>query len=101
MLAKALTILSLGVSALASPVVLPRASSLPGLALQKVLNDASPIFGYYTKNDTKYSTWMSEYPDSTQFVHSKYSQSQFVSLGSFWVAVKRRTKRFPPLENCV
>ena len=74
MLLQAFTILSLSLSAFASPTVQPRrSSSLADLALQKVLSDASPIFGYYTKNSTKYSTWMSKYPDSTNLVHSMCS----------------------------
>ena len=74
MLLQAFTILSLSLSAFASPTVQPRrSSSLADLALQKILSDASPIFGYYTKNSTEYSTWMSKYPDSTKLVHSTCS----------------------------
>jgi 1-phosphatidylinositol phosphodiesterase len=70
MLAQRLTILSLGLSVLASPVVQPRSStSLSNLALQKVLDDATPIFGYFTKDSTQYSSWMSKYPDSTKLIH--------------------------------
>jgi 1-phosphatidylinositol phosphodiesterase len=69
MLTQVLTILSLGLGALASPTVSRNARSLADNALQKVLSDASPIFGYYTKNSTIYSSWMSKYPDSTQLVH--------------------------------
>jgi 1-phosphatidylinositol phosphodiesterase len=65
-----LIILSLGLRAFASPIVQPRgSSSLSHLALQKVLDDASPIFGYFTKASTPYSSWMSQYPDSTQLIH--------------------------------
>jgi 1-phosphatidylinositol phosphodiesterase len=45
------------------------ATFLAQLALQHVLSDASPIFGYYAKNGTEASTWMKEYPDSTKPVH--------------------------------
>jgi hypothetical protein len=70
MLALPLIILSLGLSAFASPIVQPRgSSSLSHLALQKVLDDASPIFGYFTKANASYSSWMSQYPDSTQLIH--------------------------------
>jgi 1-phosphatidylinositol phosphodiesterase len=44
----------------------------PGLAeaaLAKVLQDASPIFGHYSNEQTKLSTWMSEYADDTKLVH--------------------------------
>ena len=72
MFLQAFTLLLLSLGALASPAVQPRHTSFPSLAdlaLQKILSDASPIFGYYTKNSTEYSTWMSKYPDSTQLVH--------------------------------
>lgn len=44
-------------------------SSLAALALEKVLGDASPIFGQYKNVQTNTSTWMSRYPDSTRIVH--------------------------------
>jgi hypothetical protein len=72
MFLKAMIALAMSFSALAAPTVLQNrsSSSLPNLALQKVLNDAAPVFGHYSKNNTKYSTWMSKYSDSTQIVHS-------------------------------
>jgi 1-phosphatidylinositol phosphodiesterase len=69
LVAQAFTILSLSLSALASPTLPRSGRSLADLALQKVLADASPIFGYFTKNSTQYSSWMSKYPDSTLLVH--------------------------------
>ena len=64
----ALTILGSPSSASATP---PRARfpSLGDLALQKVLTDASPVFGYYTKSTSSTARWMSKYPDSTLIVH--------------------------------
>ncbi|KUJ08950.1 PLC-like phosphodiesterase [Mollisia scopiformis] len=64
---------SLALSVLASTTVQVRSAnkslSLADLALQKVLDDASPIFGYYVQNKTSTSTWMKSYPDSTKIVH--------------------------------
>lgn len=40
-------------------------SDLGSFALAKVLDDASPIFGQYQNRETKTSTWMKAYPDST------------------------------------
>ncbi|GAB7360425.1 hypothetical protein MBLNU230_g8381t1 [Neophaeotheca triangularis] len=40
-------------------------ASLTEHALQKVLDDASPIFGDYVNIQDRYSTWMSKWPDST------------------------------------
>lgn len=42
---------------------------LGSFALAKVLDDASPIFGQYEDRQTKTSTWMKAYPDSTSLVH--------------------------------
>ncbi|KAH6717544.1 PLC-like phosphodiesterase [Leptodontidium sp. MPI-SDFR-AT-0119] len=42
---------------------------LTQFALQKVLQDGSPIFGPYTKTNSNTSTWMKAYPDSTKIVH--------------------------------
>lgn len=44
-------------------------ASLAGLAIEKALFDASPIFGHYENVQSKTSTWMSRYPDSTKLVH--------------------------------
>jgi 1-phosphatidylinositol phosphodiesterase len=58
--------------ALGSPVLIdiePYApTSLAEFALQKVLQDASPIFGYYVENYSPTAEWMKEYPDSTPLV---------------------------------
>lgn len=44
-------------------------SELADLALQKVLNDASPIFGHYATGNTRdTATWMKLYPDKTPIV---------------------------------
>lgn len=59
---------------LASPVAAreaKRSSSLAELALQQILDTASPIFGVYDYNATasNTSTWMKRYPDSTKLIH--------------------------------
>jgi 1-phosphatidylinositol phosphodiesterase len=64
---------SLGLSAQASPTVysseIRSTTSLADLALQKVLSDAAPVFGYYANNRTHTAQWMKWYPDSTKLVH--------------------------------
>jgi 1-phosphatidylinositol phosphodiesterase len=50
------------VSATSTPV------PLADLALQKVLNDAAPIFGRYTKSTLNTSVWMKSIPDDTPIV---------------------------------
>jgi len=56
----------------ATPLI-PRAASasdtLANFALQKVLDDAAPIFGNYNNKQTNTSTWMKAYPDNTPIVH--------------------------------
>ncbi|KAK0122481.1 hypothetical protein ONS95_010712 [Cadophora gregata] len=42
---------------------------LTQFALQKVSQDASPIFGPYRKTTSKFSTWMKSQPDSTPLTH--------------------------------
>ena len=44
-------------------------ASLADLALGKVLEDASEIFGPYTKNYTSKAEWMKSYKDDTPLVH--------------------------------
>ena len=61
---------SLSVSTLAAPAVERSTSSaLRKFALQKVLEDAAPIFGDYATNHSSTSNWMNRYPDSTKLVH--------------------------------
>ncbi|KAE8442488.1 hypothetical protein EG329_003331 [Mollisiaceae sp. DMI_Dod_QoI] len=74
MLRSSITLLvSLALSALASPMIevqnAIKSTSLADHALQKVLYDASPIFGFYVQNETTTSTWMKKYPDRTKIVH--------------------------------
>ncbi|KAJ5933634.1 hypothetical protein N7454_005963 [Penicillium verhagenii] len=45
------------------------ATSLADLALSKVLDTASPIFGDYVKETTAKAEWMKNYADSTLLVH--------------------------------
>ncbi|PVH80863.1 PLC-like phosphodiesterase [Cadophora sp. DSE1049] len=44
-------------------------NQLTQFALQKVLQDASPIFGPYKKTTSKTSAWMKSYPDTTPLTH--------------------------------
>ncbi|KAN0109970.1 PLC-like phosphodiesterase [Hyaloscypha variabilis] len=43
--------------------------SVSSFALQKVLSDASPVFGPYTKTNLSTASWMRSVPDSTLLVH--------------------------------
>jgi 1-phosphatidylinositol phosphodiesterase len=44
-------------------------SSLADFALQKVLEDATPIFGSYTRDTAEKAEWMKSYSDDTLLVH--------------------------------
>ncbi|KAJ6014234.1 hypothetical protein N7540_008825 [Penicillium herquei] len=44
-------------------------SKLSNFALDKVLEDASQIFGKYVKNTSSKAEWMKSYPDDTLLVH--------------------------------
>lgn len=43
--------------------------SLATLSLNKVLQDASPVFGNYIKQTGPRAEWMKRYPDNTELVH--------------------------------
>ncbi|RDW61662.1 hypothetical protein BP5796_11554 [Coleophoma crateriformis] len=59
---------SLSAAALASPTY-ANTTSLADLALQKVLQDAAPMFGSYAASSAKTASWMASIPDSTKIVH--------------------------------
>lgn len=61
-----LTCLALGAMLMPAPA---SSSSLADLALQKVLNKASPIFGNYVNKVLDNADWMKNYPDDTPLVH--------------------------------
>lgn len=63
------TIFSLMIPSLATPHNASSSPTLAELALQKVLQDAAPIFGDYETSTLNTSTWMKNYPDSTKLVH--------------------------------
>ncbi len=60
---------SLSAVTLAFPFPNPGQTSLSDLALGKVLDDASEVFGPYTDSKTQLSTWMSRIPDNTPVLH--------------------------------
>jgi 1-phosphatidylinositol phosphodiesterase len=61
----------LGLSIIVSATPIAPHPSVAQFALQKVLHDASPIFGHYDnpKNQSKTANWMKSYPDSTLLVY--------------------------------
>lgn len=89
---------SLSFTALASPT--PRSTkSLSDLALQKVLSDAAPIFGYYAKNQTSTATWMKNYPDSTQLVHMNLPGAHDAQTWNYSLATQEALKHVTNLDG--
>jgi 1-phosphatidylinositol phosphodiesterase len=63
-------------------------TSLQNLALQKVLYDASPIFGYYQNIQNSTSEWMNSYPDSTLLVHMSIPGTHDTSTWNYSLATQ-------------
>src|ERR1700733_7772519 len=80
----------LGLCILAAPVVNRQgpSTSLQNLALQKVLQDASPIFGYYQMNQSRTSNWMKNYPDDTLLVHMNIPGTHDTSTWNYSLATQ-------------
>ena len=92
-IAAVFTILS--VSALAAPTIQQEirratspASSLSDLALQKVLDQAAPVFGYYSNVNSNKSEWMKVVPDDTLLVHMNLPGAHDVQTWNYTQAVQ-------------
>jgi 1-phosphatidylinositol phosphodiesterase len=72
------------------------ASPLAQFALQKVLNDASPIFGYDEDESSKSATsaWMKAYPDDTLLVHMNIPGTHDAAT---WNYSKEKERRLSPI----
>lgn len=95
---------SLNALALASPVPqLTNSHSLADLALQKVLEDASPIFGAYEREKTasKSSTWMRRYHDSTKLVHMNIPGTHDAATWNYSAATQDSLKHITDLNNVI
>lgn len=106
MLGSTFTVLaSLALLALASSTVQVRSvnksSSLADLALQKVLYDASPVFGYYVTNGTSTSTWMKKYPDSTKIVHMNLPGTHDTQTWNYSLATQEALDHVTDLDGVI
>ena len=98
---------SLALSAFASPIVTreqekrTQSVSLAELALQKVLSDASPIFGDFGASETSpnTSTWMSNYPDSSLIVHMNLPGTHDSSTWNYSLATQEALLHVTDLNN--
>ena len=77
------------------------ASPLAQLALQKVLNDASPIFGYDDDDSSKSatSTWMKAYPDDTLLVHMNIPGTHDAATWNYSKATEQRLSPITALNG--
>lgn len=92
-----LACLSLGV--LSAPLVERVSSSLNQFALQKVLSDASPIFGPYSKNTTDTAEWMKKYPDSTLLVHMNLPGTHETATWNYSLATQQSLSGITALDG--
>lgn len=76
-------------------------SSLQGFALQKVLQDAAPIFGKYKDNQLNTSIWMSKYPDSTKLVHMNIPGTHDTATWNYSLATQSSLSGITSLGNQV
>lgn len=75
-------------------------SSLANFALEKVLSDATPIFGNYgpdIHNDT--SNWMKSYPDNTLLVHMNIAGTHDAHTWNYSLATQQSLDHITALNN--
>ncbi|RDW61494.1 hypothetical protein BP5796_11386 [Coleophoma crateriformis] len=94
-------LLSLSTAALAAPLSgrYTSAISLANLAQQKVLHDASPIFGEYEQTSAHTSEWMKKYPDSTKLVHMNIPGTHDSSTWNYSDATQSALKHVTDLDG--
>ena len=82
-----------------NPAQTDTTQSLARLALEKVLNSASPIFGQYENLQTDTSTWMSAYPDTTRLVHMNMPGAHDAATWNYSMATQKYLKPITDLVN--
>jgi 1-phosphatidylinositol phosphodiesterase len=112
------TIVYLGLSALASaspsPLLYSRSggsvathakqSSLASLALDKVLHDATPVFGVYEQDnasESRTARWMSDYDDSTLLVHMNLPGTHDTATWNYSLATQESLMHVTNLSGLV
>jgi len=68
-------------------------------ALEKVLQDASPIFGGYETFSTSTSDWMKTYPDSTLLVHMNIPGTHDTQTWNYTQATQDSLRHITDLNN--
>ncbi|TGO43979.1 hypothetical protein BOTNAR_1036g00010 [Botryotinia narcissicola] len=75
--------------------------SLQEFALQKLLTNASPIFGTYADNQLNTSTWMSRYADTTKLVHMNIPGTHDTATWNYSLATQSALSGVTSLGNQV
>ncbi|TGO66209.1 hypothetical protein BELL_0974g00020 [Botrytis elliptica] len=75
--------------------------SLQEFALQKLLTNASPIFGNYADNQLNTSTWMSQYADTTKLVHMNIPGTHDTATWNYSLATQSALSGVTSLGNQV
>ncbi|TGO23359.1 hypothetical protein BPAE_0135g00190 [Botrytis paeoniae] len=75
--------------------------SLQEFALQKLLTNASPIFGNFADNQLNTSTWMSRYTDSTKLVHMNIPGTHDTATWNYSLATQSALSGVTSLGNQV
>lgn len=97
---KAAICISLSFLASASPIA-RSVSSLTQYALNKVLYDASPIFGDYAGSNKSTATWMSKYNDSTLLVHMNLPGTHDTATWNYTQATQTSLEHVTDLDGVI
>lgn len=74
-------------------------SPLASFALEKVLDDATPIFGDYDTSVGNYSDWMKAYPDNTLLVHMNIPGTHDAHTWNYSLATQQSLDHVTDLNN--
>ncbi|KAJ5157727.1 uncharacterized protein N7482_008827 [Penicillium canariense] len=74
-------------------------SSLADFALEKVLDDASPIFGSYIKQTNRKTEWMKNYSDETLLVHMNIPGTHDSTTWNYTQATQDATRGLTDLNQ--
>lgn len=73
--------------------------TLADLALSKVLQDSSPIFGHYDDSQSSTATWMAAYSDDTKIVHMNLPGTHDAATWNYSQATQKSMKPITDLRH--
>lgn len=80
-------------------VVITSTHHLSDYAMNKVLEDASPVFGRYENIQSSASTWMSTYSDSAELVHMNIPGAHDAATWNYSTATQQALKHVTDLAD--